>query len=56
MTKAMPFLQKAILLSYDPRRFLAVSFTFMMFFLSRFELVTISSSLHRRRVYKIFNF
>ena len=22
MTKAMPFLQKAILLSYDPRRFL----------------------------------
>ena len=24
--------------------------------LSRFELVTISSSLHRRRVYKIFNF
>jgi len=28
----------------------------MMFFLSRFELVTISSNLHRRRVYKIFNF
>ena len=24
MTKAMPFLQKAILLSYDPRRFRAV--------------------------------
>ena len=23
MTKAMPFLQKAILLSYDPRRFAA---------------------------------
>ena len=28
MTKAMPFLQKAILLSYDPRRF-GVSFLFM---------------------------
>lgn len=26
MTKAMPFLQKAILLSYDPRRFGAGSF------------------------------
>lgn len=26
MTKAMPFLQKAILLSYDPRRFCTVPF------------------------------
>lgn len=26
MTKAMPFLQKAILLSYDPRRFAAACF------------------------------
>lgn len=29
MTKAMPFLQKAILLSYDPRRFAPGSFSYV---------------------------
>lgn len=36
MTKAMPFLQKAILLSYDPRRFRAGSFVFCRLYASEF--------------------
>ena len=32
MTKAMPFLQKAILLSYDPRRFGRGSFYLPLFY------------------------
>ena len=34
MTKAMPFLQKAILLSYDPRRFLQRLLIILFLFLS----------------------
>ena len=30
MTKAMPFLQKAILLSYDPRRFFRICYFFTL--------------------------
>ncbi len=42
MTKAMPFLQKAILLSYDPRRFRRGIFSALYHFFSRLSHFTAS--------------
>lgn len=45
MTEAMPFLQKTILLSYDPRSFYRVHFSFCSFILGlRTSLLCVTSS------------